>query len=77
MDSTTKRGYAKPRQEALQKEINLLEADLNCLVTKRDVLGYEEGMDRKITGLRKKNSGKTAGIEGETAKRCTSKSFTR
>jgi len=58
MDSTTKRGYAKPRQEALQKEINLLEADLNCLVTKRDVLGYEEGMDRKITGLRKKIAGK-------------------
>lgn len=28
--------YPKPRQEALEKQIKVMETELNCLVTKRD-----------------------------------------
>ena len=53
IDLTTKQIYAKPRQEALKKEINVLECELNSLYNKRDVMGSVEGLDKEITERKK------------------------
>ncbi|KAK3919263.1 Mitogen-activated protein kinase kinase kinase [Frankliniella fusca] len=47
------RSFPAPRQQALQKEISILESEIACLVTKRDMGVLEEGINRKITKLGK------------------------